>query len=353
MKNYKIWGIGLVAYVLLLLIVVGALTGVIDPFFHYRAPLEQLEYPIDNQRYQNDGIMKHFDYDAMIIGSSMTENFRTSEMDRLFDVNAIKVPFSGPPFPELNQNLRTALKANPDIKMVIYGLETWYIFAAKDETRTDASYPTYLYDEKLLNDVNYLLNKDVLFSDTLEVLLYTGRGEKTTSFDDYSNWRHFVFSHEETLRNYPRPEITETQRQVTAEEMELIRYNMEQIVTLAREYPDVQFHYYFPPYSALYWDEVRRNGKLDYMIDSLKLASEVALQAENVLLHSLLDGYEVVLDLNHYRDTVHHSGEINTWVLEKLREGDHRLTLENNEAHWESLREFYSNYDFEVYFTQE
>lgn len=37
----------------------GAFVVIVDPFFHYHAPLESMEYPLvrDFERYQNDGIL--------------------------------------------------------------------------------------------------------------------------------------------------------------------------------------------------------------------------------------------------------------------------------------------------------
>ena len=73
-----------------------ALTAWVDPFFHYHAPhTDRFFYPIDNQRSQNDGILRHFDYDAVITGSSMIVNFKTSELDELFGTHAVKVPATG------------------------------------------------------------------------------------------------------------------------------------------------------------------------------------------------------------------------------------------------------------------
>ena len=47
---------------------------------------------------------KHFDYDAIITGTSMTENFLSSEFDSLFGVNSVKTTFSGASYKEINQN---------------------------------------------------------------------------------------------------------------------------------------------------------------------------------------------------------------------------------------------------------
>lgn len=78
---------------------------VIDPFFHYHSPINGLAYEFLEERYQNNGIVRHFEYDAIITGTSMTQNFKTSEMDRLFGTNAIKVTYAGGEYNEINYNL--------------------------------------------------------------------------------------------------------------------------------------------------------------------------------------------------------------------------------------------------------
>ena len=95
MNKGKIWCFLVAAFTVIPLLLLAGITVIVDPYFHYHAPLEFLEYPLDNQRYQNDGIVKHFEYDAIITGTSMTENFHTSDLNRLFDVNSVKIPFSG------------------------------------------------------------------------------------------------------------------------------------------------------------------------------------------------------------------------------------------------------------------
>ena len=56
----------LLSVLLALMILMGAVTALIDPFFHYHKPLPFLQYEIYYQRYQNDGIVRHFDYDTLI-----------------------------------------------------------------------------------------------------------------------------------------------------------------------------------------------------------------------------------------------------------------------------------------------
>lgn len=67
------------------LLCVGGATVVLDPFFHYHKALEGVQYPLNDgmERYLNDGIIKTYDYDAAIVGTSMMQNFKTSQFDSL------------------------------------------------------------------------------------------------------------------------------------------------------------------------------------------------------------------------------------------------------------------------------
>jgi len=346
----KKWSVCFLIVTAILLLTAAAMTGIIDPFFHYHAPLEVLEYPLCNQRYQNDGIVKHFTYDALITGTSLAENFKTSEFDSLFGTDSIKVCFSGGTYEEITSNLQQALKANPNIRYVLYGLDEWNLYGGKDLILADGEYPTYLYDADPFNDVNYLLNKELLFSNTLEVLDYTRKGNLTTSFDVYSTWE-YPSGRDAVLASYNRPERTAEASSFTERMDATMRANLGQnLVALARQYPDTQFLFFFPPYSILNWDAHVQEGILDMHIDAMTLASELLLDAENIQLFSFYTDYETVTDFDNYRDIVHYHSGINSLLLQRMYAGEFRLTKENYRQHWEEVREFYSSYDYESIF---
>lgn len=188
MELERKWVLSCVLTLVFGLVLVSLITVIIDPFFHFHSPIKGLQYPIDNERYQNDGIVRHFSYNAIVTGTSMTENFKTTQIDKIFDVSCVKVPFSGGRYKEINDNLKRAISANPNIRCIIRSLDCNRLLCDKDEKRTDVSYPDYLYDNIWLNDVFYVLNKDVLFDNSLRVLFYTQNGGRTTSFDEYARW---------------------------------------------------------------------------------------------------------------------------------------------------------------------
>lgn len=351
MKNAKLWSILCLGLVLALLLAAAGLTAAVDPFFHYHAPVDSLSYPLTSQRYQNDGIVRHFDYDALITGTSMAENFKTSELDALFGTHSVKVCYSGGTFPELTANLRQALEANPELRLVLLSIDEWFLFAGRDMILASGAYPTYLYDDNPFNDVQYLLNKDVLCTNTLGVLAHTAAGEATTSFDDFGSWV-FPYDREVVLGNYSRPEITGEAAVFTPQERENITRNLrEQLLSLAQEYPDTEFLFFFPPYSILNWDAHTRESSVDRYVDAFQAATQLLLEAPNVRVFSFYTDFETTTNLDNYRDTVHYSNDINSLLLQRMAAGEYELTQDNYLAHWQNVRSFYSTYDYESLFS--
>lgn len=353
MNRNKTWCVSTLALLILILAVTAAMTGIIDPFFHYHAPLEGLQYPLNNQRYQNNGIVRSFSYDALITGTSLAENFKTSEFDALFGVHAIKVPFSGGTYEEIYTNLLQALESNSDLKTVLIAIDEWFLFSGRNLILADGEYPTYLYDDNLLNDVKYLLNKEIFCDNTLGVLDYTRSGQDTTSFDDYSSWEGiFPYDAENVISNYARPPKAEVPSEFTRELADRLTDTLQNtIIKTAKEHPDVQFLIFFPPYSILNWDNHNQLGTLERQVQAFALASRLMLGVDNLQLYAFYDDYTTVTDLSQYRDIVHYCGAVNSLILQRIHMGEYRLTREKNDTYWQEILDYYQSYDYDALFS--
>lgn len=348
MKFAKLWGICFLLVSLIFLVLVSGITVYIDPFFHYHGPVEGLAYPLrsDQQRYLNDGISRHFDYDTLITGTSMTENFKTSDCDRAFDAKSIKVSFSGGSFKEINEHLSRALEANPNLKRVIRGLDCNYFALDKDIMFYEGIYPTYLTDDNLWNDVQYVFNKEILFGNTMDVIELTKAGGSTTSFDDYARWdQWYSFGEAAILANHQRAGTAYTEAIFDdLQKLNVYKTVTQNITDLIKQYPDTTFYLFFTPYSAYYWDTLNQSKTLSATVDSFEYVSELLLECENVRLFSFFDQYKVICNPNYYKDINHYGGTVNTMMLDWMSFGRHELTRENYKLHWNQIKLFYSNY---------
>lgn len=346
----KEWLICYFCIVITALCVIGAAICYVDPYFHYHYPhTEKYYYQLSNERYKNDGILKHFTYDAVITGTSMTEQFKTSEVDNLFGTQSIKVPCAGAAYKEINDNLRTALRYHPELKLIIRGLDMNYFFDFHDTMRYELKdYPFYLYNENPIDDVKYLFNRntmvDVCYMLSQNIL---GMEPGITSFDEYGAWQDFyTFGvHAVCPDGIGSYEVDKTKRPLSSEEKLRIQENIYvNVISLAEEYPNVTFYYFFTPYSAAWWAGI---GSVDHQIAAEQYIIELILERDNIRLYSFNNRTDITTDLNHYKDNAHYAAWINSLMLKWMHDGEYLLTKDNYMDYLEEERAFYAAFDSE------
>ncbi len=337
------------AMLALFLTVIALSTIVIDPIFHFHKPLDGLNYFLGDTRYYNNGIAKHFDYDALITGSSMTRNFKPSEMDELWEVNGIILPYDGPSFKEASDNLKIAFNANDNIDMVIYSVDGNRIDDDKNHYVHD-NIPFYLYDNNIFNDLEYIFNKEIILQNTAVVVYNTLKGIDDFSFDNYSLWEPgYATGYEGITASYARrTEKIDGQRELSEIEKETIYDNIEQnFFEIFKENPQTNFYLFFPPYSIAWFDESHMNGELVKDLEMYEYAASLFLQYDNVKLYSFFDNYDLITDFNNYRDRIHYLPDINKQLLEWMHAEEYLLTSENYKEHFSEISTFYINYDYD------
>ena len=76
-QAYRRWVCGLLARILALLAVCGAVVYVVDPCLYYRVP-DKWQPVLFNERYQMAGLAKNVEADTVLVGTSMAANYRSS-----------------------------------------------------------------------------------------------------------------------------------------------------------------------------------------------------------------------------------------------------------------------------------
>lgn len=342
-RRWNVWVIGGFTAVLALL---AAITLFVDPFFHYRGGQKSLEYPLIDERYQNDGIARHYEYDSIITGTSMCQNFKCSEFNELWGGNAIKIANSGASFHESGETIRRALSYNSEVKNVLCSLDgnRLNVPALYDEYE---GYPVYLYDNNPFNDVNYLLNKDVV-PKTIAVLNYTRSGQKTTSMDEYGSWEQYAsFGRDSVLASFALLAEQDVECELTEEDVRQIRENVTaNFVRLAEDHPDTTFYFFFPPYSICYWEALFRAKQMDAQLNAQKICAELLLAVENIQVYDFSYRTDITANLDNYSDTLHYGGWINSRMLQMMAAGEGRLTAGNYEEYYDDLSKLYTEYDY-------
>lgn len=351
--DYKKYSILFLSILCLLIISCVGTTWYVDPYFHYHEPNKHLDYHLgESQRYQNDGIVRNFKYDAIITGTSMTENFKTSEFNKLFNVNSIKVPFSGASYKEINDNLRRAIQSGNHIKYIIRALDYSWFFSDENAMAEDFIYPTYLTNDNILDDISYLLNKDILFSNVFPTLQTYSSNGSITSFDEYSNWNSlFIFGKESVLSGYSRVNSAPQKVILSEEEKSNFQENINKnIVSIVKDNSDIQFYYFLTPYSIIFWDDLNQKRMIEKHLIGEQMMIESLVEYKNVHLFSFSNNFDLTTNLDNYKDIAHYSEDINSYILKEMKLGNYRLTKDNYEKYLSDIKTFYLNYDYDSLF---
>ncbi len=357
-KKHKLFFWTTVAITLLAMLLIALPTIIIDPFFHYQKPISNNGYELSKQRYINDGIVRHFDYDALIVGTSMMENFKTSEASELFGYDFVKVPYCGGFYKELDQLVQRSYSSKNDIKMIIRCLDYSLLVQDKDAEHEEVDplnpqfkVPDYLTNMNPFDDVKYVLNKDVLFGDTYSTYMNIKNGVPTTSFDEYSNWSSdYEYGRLPVLDTYEHTDVKEKDRVFTDADYKMTKENVEKnVISIINEHPETTFYLFFSPYSICYWDEANSQGTINWYIDAEKVAIELLLECPNVKLFSFTNDFDTVCNLDNYRDQIHYGEWYNSTILERMKSEEYMLTKENYLDYLEEIRSFYNNYDYSIF----
>lgn len=347
-KNAKKWIGKCIVMLGICLGIVCMLVYIFDPYFHFHKPYSFVSYRLLDERYCNDGIARYFDYNAIVTGTSMSQNFKPSQIDELFEVNTVKQTFSGAGYQELSQNLDRALRRNPEVKTVFWGLDYNAIIRDYDWSAYE-NYPTYMYDDNLWNDIAYIFNKDVLYHGVLTNIKMTITGQPSTSMDEYSTWDKQT-GLEFILQHYDRYHFTDiVPSQLGEEEKQKVKENiLQNVVSLANKYPETTFYLFYTPYSICYWDSLSQSNTMGRQLDAELVTTELLLECPNIKLYNFFDQYEVITNTDNYRDKEHYAYWINSQILEWMAEGTGLVTKENYLERFAEERSYYTNYDYEA-----
>lgn len=361
MLSSKKWLVCFSMLTVVMLVLISAVTVIADPFFHYHAPdTERFYYSLDNERSQNDGIMRHFTYDGLITGTSMTQNFKTTEAEALFGGTFVKLPYAGASYKELNEGIETALFYNPSLKTVIRSVDPTDFFTHKDVMRADmGDYPYYLYNNNPFDDVNYIWNREILFYRSWQMFRRArmGAAPGIDSFDRYSYWMHMypgMFGKTNVLQGRERFQPPAETYPLTDEERTILTETVtENVTAVCRAHPDVTFYYFFPPYSAAYFGIFYERGELEKRFEAEKIAIDLMLKEPNLKLYSFNNVADITCDLNNYMDSMHYGEWVNSAILRCMKDGTGLLTKDNAESYLQEERKLYETFDYNTLFLQE
>ena len=314
----KRWGLLTLAAVFITTALCALTVYVVDPFEIYR---ESSILPLyDQESYNNPGIARNYDYNAVILGTSMVEMSNPSVIDACFGVSSVKLPMRGSHTSQMGWQLEHVFTTH-DLDLAILAVDAYSLMGDPDDK---LEIYDYLWNDNPLDDVHYLLNRDVLLVRVPRMLKNAGK-PTATKRDDMYKWTDVVFSPQSV---YDAIGGVKEQGPMTDPEYRIERSteNIERhIAAHVAAHPETTFKIYMPPYSVGYWYLMTRGGLSEQQFRSRARVCELLLQYPNVEIYDYSSRIEWITDLDEYFDYSHHSSAISDAVMRAMAAGENRV----------------------------
>jgi hypothetical protein len=325
----------LISRIIILLLPVAAMVFIFDPFYQFHQPLPKLKAVLNDKENQCIGSLRTFDYNAVLLGSSVVENFDNAWFDNGFGVTAIKAVRASGSTSDLLYLLSEAFKAN-DLKYVFYGLDTSALITEPRVSFFDEGMPVYLYSRHHFDSFPYLFNKEIL----LEKIPYLIIKSLYLNYDEGKSYNWAAgkeFSVEWALKGYDRPASVMGKLDADYFEHEL-RPNLRAIAEMISDNKETEFYFFFPPYSLLWWDNIYRSGQTEAYFYIIEETVKVLLEYENVEVFYFQNDKDTIINAGNYMDMIHYSEQINYAMYLDMEAGRRKITHGNFEANIEEMR---------------
>lgn len=343
----KRWIICFLVLSLVTLVAFAGIMYVTDPLIRYGKENGLFTYYEYAEMYSNPGIARNYEYDTVLVGTSMIQNTDVKECNELFGCDMVRLPYSGGTCYNMKTILDVCFDSGNTIKTVYWELDEFQLFSSHDAPRYPL--PEYLYGEDHWQDVSYLLNLDIFYHYTLNSVLGTLRGEQQLVAREGETFTG-DFSKAGALRSYARPELSIEQTAITSYQ-DKVDLNLENnIIPLIEENPETEFVFFMVPFSILYWDNEVRQGTFDATMYGVEYAITRLLEYDNVRIYFYHDAWEIVTNLDNYKDYSHYGPWINSWMTQAISADEGRLTKDNYHTVLNEMYNYIKAYDFNSIF---
>jgi len=342
--RYKRQFYGSLTITLLLLVIMGSVIIYIDPFYHYHAPLHTFRYRpnMNLHSYTNPGVAKHYAYDTVVLGSSMTRTFSATYANQEYGWNVVKLSI-----PEARgRDIREMYEQiDEHTQRVIIGLDMFAYQVGVEEEANEK--PVYLWNKNPFDDVSYIWNKKVFLDNVGQVLRDTMQNRSSYTMDEYQNWEEVRKIEPGSLLQWAlQYQATEQFLDGTYDEHTIQENIDKNLVSIIKEHPQQEFILYFPPYSIFYWMRSLETNKLAEEIKEIQMITESVLPYDNVKLYFPMGDASMITDHTHYLDYLHYDTEISNRIIKSFQEPDLQMTKANYQERLHDFAQYLEDFPY-------
>lgn len=328
-----------------------------DPLQLFHKPIFRETTFFGDMRLAARGIIRYYDFDSVILGTSMLENTSAKEAGEKLGGKWVNLSLINSSYDERAVILEYLFGYKKPQK-IIYSLESFTIASIKDSSRFD-----YLYDGNPLDDFKVYLNdkfilcalawresKDCTGRDLEELLKWSNHEDLKILFGGFEKW--LKYGKKETIAMLKN--IKDTPFVVKKDNFDLEKqrnYIQTYVLDFVAENPQTQFYFIVPTYSRLSYRIGSDNfdNKVFYnRALNLKWFVQELEKYPNTKIFGF-DTLDYADDIASYRDFIHYNVDMNSLHLDSIKQGKHILDSNNIDSYLKVMEDKIKNYDLKPF----
>jgi len=317
-----------------------------------------------DMRMQAAGAINNYDFDSIIVGTSMLKGTSAILASEKLGGKFVNLSSNGASIAERKYLTNYALKKK-DIMSVIISFDTGL---DQNLIRSNAKFPVtkfnYLYDEVSINDVKAYWNYKFigcLASFSTSTHCYGNKRDlqkpvdwfeqvhiRNAKISGLENWVHAKGGRGKSINSRVKKHIkypVKSQAQYD-EKLTLTQEIIDDsLFSLIKENEGVTFHVVFPPYSRFLYSLWRNKNPYKYQLylETMRYLVVEGAKYKNLKVYSF-DDMAYLDDLNNYRDMRHYDIDMNTTMLDSIKEQKGVISIDNLDAFIETIDKKNANY---------
>ncbi|WP_050751329.1 hypothetical protein [Helicobacter pullorum] len=328
-----------------------------DPLQLFHKPIFRETTFFGDMRLAARGIIRYYDFDSVILGTSMLENTSAKEAGEKLGGKWVNLSLINSSYDERAVVLEYLFGYKKPQK-IIYSLESFTIASIKDSSRFD-----YLYDGNPLDDFKVYLNdkfilcalawresKDCTGRDLEELLKWSNHEDLKILFGGFEKW--LKYGKKETIAMLKN--IKDTPFVVKKDNFDLEKqrsYIQTYVLDFVAENPQTQFYFIVPTYSRLSYrigsDNFDNKAFYNRALN-LKWFVQELEKYPNAKIYGF-DTLDYADDIANYRDFTHYNVDMNSLHLDSIRGEKHILDSNNIDSYLKAMEDKIKNYDLKPF----
>lgn len=346
--NFKKFIKNIILITLVLITFPALIVFIVDPIqlYHDQITLKKVKY-FKEQRHQNIGLINKFlvrgeDSYTIIIGTSMSENFIPSKVEeQLKDgTKVLKLAMSGGRPLEQYIILKKALDTGK-VKRVIWDIHWYYFLENISQKDKNHDFPYKLYSDNILIQAYYYLFNEDYVKNAIRIFFgKVNRSHWTENLDKLNYTMNDWIKKSLFSKNISQKSILKMNEDISKikddiPSLDFIEKNFAKniyypsidkyVLPILREYQNIKFDLYFPPYSTYFYAKASIDKAIRY-IYARKYLVDKTKKFNNVTLCGFDNIYGIVNNMYNYKDYGHYRACINDYIMSSIIKNDNNIT---------------------------